>query len=255
MTRPRGKRVSSSETVVSFMRRRALAPPGQEKALVVPVSRVVANGLRMVAQHAAQSALARLLSVDASDLGLANFGGKTSFLRVLAAVLAYHGGQSSSSSSETTVGLKRLKSMVARLASCDTEVARTLVWQASHVFSSCCEELSTQVGLATAHAVKVKNVGPADINASRSACWPPPSTRSAPVVKRGAVVEVHDRTVVQRRMPDGTAKHIFFYLVEQDTDPGWPRRCGSRLHPLAGGERTLEVERPGAGPMADTCAR
>ena len=75
------KAVSSSETVVSFMPRAdaLLAPPGQEKALVVPVSRVVANGLRMVAQHAAQSALARLLSVDASDLGLANFGGKTAF--------------------------------------------------------------------------------------------------------------------------------------------------------------------------------
>ena len=51
------KAVSSSETVVSFMPRAdaLLAPPGQEKALVVPVSRVVANGLRMVAQHAAQT--------------------------------------------------------------------------------------------------------------------------------------------------------------------------------------------------------
>ena len=41
-------------------------------------------------------------------------------------------------------------------------------------------------------------------------------------------------------------KHIFFYLVEQDTDPGWPQGVDQRLPPLAGGERTLEWNARGA---------
>ena len=92
---------------------------------------------------------------------------------------------------------------VARLASRDKSVARTLVWQASTAFSQRVAIAEGQVGLGMARGVHVRNVGPAPIAAAHTACYPPPPTSSQPpMLGRGALaaVQVHRAALLAQKV-------------------------------------------------------